>query len=72
MSAGKTVNVVELLSVCIDLSKRAGDYIRAVAAGGDLKTVAKDWGTCELGSYVCWRSPKTFTALSCALSLASC
>lgn len=45
MSAGQTVNIVELLSVCIDLSKRAGDYIRAVAAGGDLKTVAKDWGT---------------------------
>jgi hypothetical protein len=50
MSASSTINLVELLGVCVDLSKRAGDYIRAVAAGGDLKAVAKDWGTLANGS----------------------
>lgn len=40
----ETIDLVELLGVCVDLANRAGDYIRAVAAGGDLKAVAKDWG----------------------------
>jgi 3'(2'), 5'-bisphosphate nucleotidase len=52
MSSAQTIDIVELLSVCVDLSKRAGDFIRAVAAGGDLKAVAKDWAGNKLDQAV--------------------
>lgn len=37
-----TVNILELLSVCINLALHAGDVIRKITAEGDLKIVKKD------------------------------
>jgi hypothetical protein len=36
-----TVDLIELLSACIDLAERAGDVVREIAKSGDLQTKEK-------------------------------
>lgn len=37
----KTIDLVELLSACVDLSERAGDIVREIAKSGELHTKEK-------------------------------
>jgi hypothetical protein len=44
--SSQTINIRELLAVCIGLAERAGDIVREVAKSGDLQV--KEKGTLHL------------------------
>jgi hypothetical protein len=48
--AEKTINLVHLLSACIDLAHQAGKEIKVIADSGDLGAKGKDKCTVQ---YVC-------------------
>jgi hypothetical protein len=40
----KTIDLIELLSACVELSERAGDIVREIAKSGELDTKEKGTG----------------------------